>query len=240
MPHLHKALTSRKLFVTPFIMKQLIFLPFLLASTFSFGQSQSNKQKRDSLTAAKFNVVNTFLGLVPSDSIADIGTGAGYSLIPIANNCPECKFTVEDIDSSTCNTRSLAKRINNTGNKTRIENFAFYYGTTKATNLPSSKFNKVLIFDVIHEMTYKNEMLKDIKRILQKNGSIFIEEILVHKSVKKDRICNYPFLTEVEFKKLMTDNNFLIKRESMTFDTGNNKYMKIFECVSLPQSAANN
>ena len=215
-------------------MKQLIFLPFLLASTFSFGQSLSNKQKRDSLSTAKFNAVNTFLGLAPSDSIADIGTGAGYSLIPIANNCPECKFTVEDIDSSTCNTRSLAKRINNTGNKTRIENFAFHYGTTKATNLPSSKFNKVLIFDVIHEMTYKNEMLKDIKRILQKNGSIFIEEILVHKSVKKDRICNYPFLTEVEFKKLMTDNNFLIKRESLTFDTGNNKYIKIFECVSLP------
>ena len=83
-------------------------------------------------------------------------------------------------------------------------------------------------------MTYKTEILNDIKRILQKNGSIFIEEILVHKPVKKDRICNYPFLTEVEFKKLMTDNNFLIKRESITFDTGNNKYIKIFECLYLP------
>ena len=215
-------------------MKQLIFLPFLLAATFSFGQSTSNKQKRDSLTTAKFNVVSTFLNLSPSDSIADIGTGAGYSLIPIANNCPECKFTVEDIDSSSCNTKSLAKKINNTGNKTRIENFAFYYGTEKTTNLLSSKFNKVLIFDVIHEMTYKNEMLNDIKRILQKNGSIFIEEILVHKSVKKDKVCNYPFLTEVEFKKVLTYNNFIIKRESITFDTGNNKYIKIFECVSLP------
>jgi ubiquinone/menaquinone biosynthesis C-methylase UbiE len=215
-------------------MKQLIFLLFLFAATLSFGQSLSNKQKRDSLTTAKFNAVSTFLGLSPSDSIADIGTGAGYSLIPIANNCTECKFTVEDIDSSSCNTGSLAKKINNTGNKTRIENFAFYYGTEKATNLPSSKFNKVLIFDVIHEMTYKNEMLNDIKRILQKNGSIFIEEILVHKSVKKDRVCNYPFLTEVEFKKVLTDNSFVIKRESITFDTGNNKYIKIFECVFLP------
>lgn len=214
-------------------MKQLIFLPFLFAATLSSGQSLSNKQKRDSLTTAKFNVINTFLGLVPSDSIADIGTGEGYSLIPIANNCPECKFTVEDIDSSTCNTKSLAKKINKTGNTTRIENFAFYYGTEKATNLPSSRFNKVLIFDVIHELTYKNEMLNDIKRILQKNGSVFIEEILVHKPVKKDRVCNYPFLTEVEFKKILTDNNFLIKRESITFDTGNNRYIKIFECVSL-------
>ena len=215
-------------------MKQLIFLPFLLAATLSFGQSLLKKQKRDSLTTAKFSVVSAFLNLSPSDNITDIGTGAGYSLIPIANNCPECKFTVEDIDSSSCNIRTLAKKINNTGSKARIENFTFYYGIEKVTNLHSSKFNKVLIFDVIHEMTYKNEMLNDIKKILQKNSSIFIEEILVHKSVKKDRVCNYPFLTEVEFKKVLADNNLIIKKESITFDTGNNKYIKIFECISQP------
>jgi len=215
-------------------MKQVVFIPFLLAATLSFGQSLSKKQKGDSLTTAKFSVVSMFLSLSPTDIIADIGTGVGYSLIPIANNCPECKFFVEDIDSSSCNPERLAWRINNTGNKTRIENFTFFYGTEKTTNLPSAKFNKVLIFDVIHEMTFKTEMLNDIKRILQKNGSIFIEEILVHKPVKKDRGCNYPFLTELEFKKLMTDNNFLIKRESITLSSGYNKYIKIFECISLP------
>jgi ubiquinone/menaquinone biosynthesis C-methylase UbiE len=206
----------------------------LFATTLCFGQSLSKKQKRDSLTTAKFNVVSAFLNLSASDRIADIGTGAGYSLIPIANNCPECRFIVEDIDSSTCNPKSLAWRINNSGNKTSIENFSFYYGTEKATNLPSATFNKVLIFDVIHELTYKTEMLDDIKRILQENGSIFIEEILVHKPVKKDKVCNYPFFTEAEFKKLMTDNRFFIKRESISFDTGNNKYIKIFECSVLP------
>jgi ubiquinone/menaquinone biosynthesis C-methylase UbiE len=215
-------------------MKQVVFIPFLLAATLSFGQSLSKKQKGDSLTTAKFSVVSMFLSLSPTDIIADIGTGVGYSLIPIANNCPECKFFVEDIDSSSCNPERLAWRINNTGNKTRIENFTFFYGTEKTTNLPSAKFNKVLIFDVIHEMTFKTEMLNDIKRILQKNGSIFIKEILVHKPVKKDRGCNYPFLTELEFKKLMTDNNFLIKRESITLSSGYNKYIKIFECISLP------
>lgn len=215
-------------------MKHLLFLSFLPVATFSFGQNLSKKQKTDSLTTAKFNVVSKFLSLSPADIIADIGTGAGYSLIPIANNCPACKFIVEDIDSLTCNIKTLTKKINNTGNKTSIENFEFHYGTEKATNLPSAQFTKVLIFDVIHEMTYKNEMLNDIKRILQKNGSIFIEEILVHKSVKKDKVCNYPFLTEPEFKKILADNNFVIKRESITSDSGNNKYIKIFECVSLP------
>ncbi len=211
-------------------MKQLIFLPFWFAATLSFGQSL-NKQKRDSLTVAKFNAINKFLNLSPSDSIADIGTGAGYSLIPIANNCPQCKFVVQDIDSTTCNKKTLAKKINKSGNKISIENFSFYYGTEKTTNLPSAKFNKVLIFDVVHEMTYKTEMLADIKRILLQNGSIFIEEILVHKPVKKERVCNYPFLTEAAFKKILDDNKFIIKKERITFDTGNNRYIKIFECV---------
>ena len=130
--------------------------------------------------------------------------------------------------------KTLTKKINKTGNKTRIENFIFHYGNEKETNLPSATFNKVLIFDVIHEMTYKTEMLNDIKRILQKNGSIFIEEILVHKPVKKDKVCNYRFFTEVEFKKVLADNNLSIKREIITSDTGNNKYIKIFECTVLP------
>ena len=215
-------------------MKHLIVLVFWLAVTISYGQTQTNKQRTDSLTTRKLNIVNSFLALSPADVIADIGTGTGYSLIPIANHCPGCKFIVEDIDSSSCNTKSLTKQINNTGKQTSIENFEFHYGTEKATNLPSETFNKVLIFDVIHEMTFKNEMLKDIKRLLQKNSSIFIEEILVHKPVKKDRVCNYPFLTEAAFKKLLADNNFQIKKETITFDTGSNRYIKIFECLPLP------
>ncbi len=75
-----------------------------------------------------------FINPIPSDKIADIGTGAGYSLIPIANHCPDCKFAVEDIDSTTCNPTNLQKKINNSGNLTSIQNFTFYYGTEKRTH----------------------------------------------------------------------------------------------------------
>ena len=73
-------------------------------------------------------------------------------------------------------------------------------------------------------------MLSDIKRILKKNGSVFLEEVLVHSKIKKDKVCNYPYLTEIEFKKVLVDNHFLIKNEKITFDTGHNRYIKIFEC----------
>lgn len=215
-------------------MRQLLFLSLLLSVTFSFGQSLSKKQKRDSIAKAEFKMLISLLDLTPKDSIVDIGTGSGYSLLPFANNCPECKFTVQDIDSNSCNPLSLAKQITKTGNKIGIENFSFYYGTEKATNLPSAKFNKILVFDVIHELKYKNEMLNDVKRIMQKNASIYIKEILVYKSEKKGRFCKYPYLTELEFKTILLENKFEIKREIKFFDWGYNRYIKIFECISLP------
>ena len=42
-------------------------------------------------------------------------------------------------------------------------------------------------------------------------------------------MCYYRFLTEEEFKEIMTENKFLLKREKITFDTGHNTYLKIFE-----------
>jgi ubiquinone/menaquinone biosynthesis C-methylase UbiE len=139
---------------------------------------------------------------------------------------------VEDIDSNSCNIKALTKRIKKLGNKTNIEQFSIVYGTETSTNLPSGNFNKVLMFMVVHEMTFKKEMFQDIKRILQKNGSLYIQENISHKPQKKQRACNYRFLTEEEFKEIMTENKFLLKREQITFDTGHNTYLKIFEYVA--------
>ncbi|MBL0136338.1 MAG: hypothetical protein IPP79_21365 [Chitinophagaceae bacterium] len=88
------------------ILTIIVLLPF----SASFAQ-KIDKQKQDSLHQGKIKMDVDFINPIPSDKIADIGTGAGYSLIPIANNCPECKFAVEDIDSTTCNPPNLLKKI---------------------------------------------------------------------------------------------------------------------------------
>lgn len=195
------------------------------------GFSQPSKMDLDSAKDLKHKTEIGFLAISSEDNILDLGTGAGFNLIPIANEYPSLHFTVEDIDPNYFNKKLLLKRINKTGNKIKIDNFTFCYGTETSTNLPGQSFNKVFVFDVIHEMTYKKEMLSDIKRILQKEGAVYIEEILVHKTKKKERACNYPYLTEAAFKKIMEDNGYLIKREATVLDTGHNKYIKIFECV---------
>jgi ubiquinone/menaquinone biosynthesis C-methylase UbiE len=86
------------------------------------------------------------------------------------------------------------------------------------------------MFDVIHELSNKVEMLNDIKRILQPKGSLFIEEILVKRKAKKDKDCSFPFLKEDEFKRILKENGWTINREEYTYKSTQNRYIKIFEC----------
>jgi ubiquinone/menaquinone biosynthesis C-methylase UbiE len=194
-----------------------------------FKNTFAQKVNADSISKDKLQKTLVFLNLTEKDIIADIGTGTGYSLVPIAGVNPKIIFTVEDIDSTKLTYKKLTEQIERNGNKANIQQFKIVYGTETSTNLPSATFNKILVFDVIHELSSKKEMLDEIKRILQKKGSVFIEEILVRKPQKKDRICNYPFLTEEVFLKLLKENNFILKKEEKTIDNGKNKYIKIFE-----------
>ena len=203
---------------------------YLLFTNFCIVQTLAAQElKTDSLITNKLSTVIQFLNISPADKIADIGTSSGYSIMPIANKYPAIFFTVQDIDSNTLNRKKLEKQIKRFGNKTTLEQFKIIYGTETNSNLPTASFNKVLMTGVVHEFSNRNVMLQDIKRILTKDGSVFIEEVLVHKPIKKDRICNYPFFTEDDFKTLMVNNGFVLVKEKNTFDTGVNRYIKIFE-----------
>jgi ubiquinone/menaquinone biosynthesis C-methylase UbiE len=210
-------------------MKVVTCCVLLILFTMLFNIASAQKQNMDSLLNTKHKLINDFISLTDKDIVADVGTGAGYSLVPIACANPNIIFTVEDIDSSTLNRKKLIAQIKRFGNKANIEQFKIIYGTETSTNLPSASFTKVLMFDVVHEMSDRQTMLNDIKRILQKGGSLFIEEVLVYKPAKKERHCNYPFFTETAFKQLMLDNKFVLKKEKISLDNGRKKYMKLFE-----------
>lgn len=210
-------------------MKKIFILVFIIS--FIKINTYAQKTNTDSSLIAKHKLINDFLELNDKDVIADVGTNSGYSLIPIAGANTNITFTLEDIDSSTLKRKNLLAQIKRFGNKANIEQFKIVYGTETSTNLPTATFTKVLMFDVIHEMSDRQIMLNDIKRILQKGGSLFIEEILVYKPKRKERHCNYPFLTEAAFKQLMLENKFIIKKEKISLDTGHKKYMKLFEYI---------
>jgi len=212
-------------------MKLFYLIMATVLHTHCFAQKESRKKVQDSLTKSSQQITIDFLHISPQDAIADIGTGHGAGLVPIANEYPLIHFTLEDHDSNFCNKTMLQKEIVRTGNRTSIDNFSFQYGDDAGTHLPAAGFSKVLAFDLIHELSNKPAMLADIKRILQSDGSFFIREILVHKKIKKDRNCNFPYLTEEDFKKIIAENRYLIRKEQTCFDDGHNRYIKLFECI---------
>jgi len=214
-------------------MRRYHCLILLFVAVAANGQPAVSTKTGDSSLVSTQKTILNFINISMQDTIADIGTGAGYNLVPIANAYPTLHFTAEDIDSNYCNRKKLLRQIRATGNNTSIENFDIRYGTETSTNLPPAAYSKVLAFDVLHEMSAKSLMLADIRRILQPGGSVYIEEILVHKKAKKERACNYPYLTEQEFKEILEDNHYLVKKEQLVFDSGHNKYIKIFECVPV-------
>ncbi|MFN8243872.1 MAG: class I SAM-dependent methyltransferase [Ferruginibacter sp.] len=213
-------------------MKTILCILLSLSLLPSHSQpAQSRRQYYDSLMIENHRIQFSFLNLSGTDTVADIGTGAGYSLVPIASHFSGTRFVVEDIDSNYTSIPLLLKTAKKTGYNIEPENFTVHIGSELSTTLPAGAFNKVLAFDVIHEMTYRNEMLQDIKRILAKNGRLFIGEILVYKKRRKEKSCHYPFLKEDELKELLAANGFTILREQVSFEHAvKHKYFKLFEC----------
>jgi len=203
----------------------------LLFPIFLFGQKvQDPLVANNAIKQARIDTILSVLKISNDDIIADIGSGKGYNLIRLTKYFPSIRYYVEDIDSIACNRKNFKNSIKLFNSNISIDNFIFTYGTPTSTNLPKNKFTKVIMIAVVHEFDNRSSMLTDIKSILKPGGYIYIEEPLVIKKVKKDKGCNNPYLTEPEFKQILTDNGLEIEEEKQTNNTGKNQYRKFFKC----------
>ena len=163
-------------------------LVLILSYNFSFAQySNSRSTQLEEKRAVIKKQMMDILDFTPKDKIADIGSGNGENIVLISSFYPNLTFTIEDIDSLTCNAQVFSKNIVQNGFNVNIKNFSFKYGNEKSTMLPSHTFSKILMFEILHEFTFKDEMLTDIKRILKKDGIIIIADILVFEKEEKSK-----------------------------------------------------
>lgn len=210
-------------------MRLIFFKALLLLFCISFAEKATAQSVYDSFALRMTTTINNFLALSPTDRIADIGTGSGSSIIPIAEADTAILFTLEDLSPKYCNPKKISRTIRLFKSRAKSGQFSYAYGNDTSTNLPAATFDKVLAFDVLHEFTYRQKMLDNIKRIMKPGASLFVGEILTHKKEKKQRKCNFPFLNDTELKETMKENNFVLLREEITYDEDKNRYRKIFE-----------
>lgn len=109
------------------------------------------------------------LGFKESQTFCDIGAGTGI-------------FTVEAAKISSGNVYALdisedmLKVINEKAKTERFENIFTIIVDSEILNLPSESCDLVLLSTVLHEIDNKSPMIREIKRVLNKNGKLAIIE----------------------------------------------------------------
>ncbi len=211
----------------------MIFLKELLILSFTFLVTLSCKtlQKRivtypcgrywdtkKEILANKYTIgITEFIDLKPKEVIADIGAGTMNLEGVLTVFTDSLSFYCEDI-SDECTNQLQAKKVLNhyasISNKDISSTIKTVIGTEKNTNLPSQFFDKVLIINTFHEFTNRDEMLFEIKRILKKDGKVYIEERLPTSKMKIHQGCKMPMISESEMIEMMSKAgfNFVSKR----------------------------
>lgn len=107
------------------------------------------------------------LGIKPTMTVADIGTGVGYMLPHLSEAVGAAgKVYAEDIFPD-----FLAK-----AREKKAPNIEFVQGTEKDVKLPPDSTDLALILDAYHHFDYPKEMLASIRAALKPNGRLALVE----------------------------------------------------------------
>jgi ubiquinone/menaquinone biosynthesis C-methylase UbiE len=202
---------------------KLITLTFLFIGFSSFGFSQGTDRK------SREKIV-PFLNFKVADNVADIGSGDLKRIMDIALYFPGTFFTFQDIDSTTCNWKKLTKQWKKTGKKTNLKNFSIVYGDTVSTRLKSNYYDHVTIFASLHEFTDQHGMLQDIKRILKKEGFLYIYEDITPDSITLFCPSKAQYFKSSRFFSLLRSENIKVIDQKLILDD-NDLQEIIFKCA---------
>ena len=111
------------------------------------------------------------MGILPTDTIADIGAGSGYHVFKMAPIAKQGLVYAVDIQEE------MLQAIQTEISKTALNNIEIVKGTEQSVNLPpKNSVDKILMVDVYHEFNYPVEMLKSMHTTLRKDGKIYLVE----------------------------------------------------------------
>jgi predicted methyltransferase len=160
----------------------------------------------------------------PHEIIASVGASSGVWEIWFASQVDNLTFYLQDIDPLNCNQEEIdygVKYYEKFLNKKIIGTFIPVIGSQKETNLPKNLFDKILIINSLHELSFIDEMLKDIKECLKPSGVLFVEEQLAKAPGEIHEGCGKRFFTQDELVDSLEKNGFVVtsveKKENSVF-----------------------
>lgn len=160
-------------------LKPAFYLLFLSVSCCLAQQKNDNPDFYLSTLKKKLNVILEAAQFEAGDTIADVGAGLGWFDAAIGIYRDSLVFYLEDIDSAFVKNERLTEAIS-TFSKfrgSRIEcRYHWVIGDEKSTGLPDGFVDKVLLIDTYHHIQYREDMIRDIVRILKPNGELVVME----------------------------------------------------------------
>lgn len=204
-------------------MKEVIsflFFVILTASVFAqtngpgsrFGQLQSSPLTKDSI----FKRIKTdleFINPTPEDTIADIGSYDGFYPCLYSVFSDSICFYLNDLTNEAFIHFDKLKNLSSLKKGDSLTNtFKIILGTDSCTNLPTKRFNKVILRDALHHFNSMDKMLYDIKRIMKPNAQIILFETIKYKEKSQPNLC-HGSMTKEELLLLMNNHKLKLIRE---------------------------
>ena len=106
----------------------------------------------------------------PTDTIADIGAGAGYHVFKMAESASRGGVYAVDIQDE------MLAELERRKSKGNVSNVEVVKGSEKSVELPENSVDKVLMVDVYHEFSFPDQMMASIRKALKPGGKVFLIE----------------------------------------------------------------
>lgn len=209
-------------------MKKILIVFYLI-----FFLSEADAQKNDNpafflkTSRKKIEVIVDAAKFYPGETIADIGAGLGWLDAAIGIYKDSLNFFLEDIDSSFLTKSRLQEALKEYAKEKESPitcSYTYVIGTEQSTLLPDTTFDKVLLIDTYHHLTHRDEMMRDIFRILKPGGKLIVHEPVAGRSGVIYKPCNSLIQTTDELISYIRECGFDL--EGM-FDNGRSAGEKV-------------
>ncbi len=158
----------------------------------------------------------------PGETIASIGAGNGMKEIQISCFVKDITWYLQEIDSARLYQfeEVLAYHENLIGSSISAD-FNLILGTENSTDLPHEIFDRVLMFNVFHEIESREGIMVEIHQLLKEDGILIIMERMGKREGEIHGDCKYPKLMEPDFLYEMDNYGYNLKRKQLGEEMSN-------------------
>ena len=202
-------------------------LSLLLISAFlisAYGQKKVRPYRCGLVTKdleANYNSFWKHVNVKKGERIASVGCCNGYIEAQIAAFNDSIEWTLQEIDTACLNKTNWSKVLmhhEKLKGKSIVGTFTLLKGDESKTNLTQNYYDRILLFNVYHELSSQESILVDIKGALNNKGQLVIMERMARKKNAKRKDCGHVMPWEPDFYSQMIQLGFSIVQKDIAYE----------------------